>query len=376
MAQIRPWRYMLLVSVLSVIVAACGNPTGQTTEGEATDSEKVFAQYDDMDPSQRVDALVEAAEEEGAVVAYLRVDEVGPELETAFEAKYNVDLQILNPGTSAVVRQQVLEQSRAGRLEADLVETYMHELTLVYDTENIVAKMPEFLKEDLVADDMSSEYGLETYQTAFLAGSWNSSRITGDDVPTALEDFTGPLFGDRLVMVANYEMAYKTLFDYLTTEKRMTPEAFTALFRTIGDNTSVTDSSNPAAAFLASGQYLGGVNVSMTSIQKAGNVPVAYEPAAEPVSLVPFGIGLTKQAPHPAAAMLFAHWYITDGQSILQKEQYIDQSPEETDLRNATTTKLSYDDLDPRRLEQWRIAYDNMIRGEDDVLPEYVTASN
>ncbi len=375
MAHNRSLRSLVLATVLSLGVAACGSPVGETGTTAASDAEGVFTQFQDMDPNQRMDALVKAAKEEGTVVAYLRADVVGRELEQAFEAKYDIDLQQLNPGTNTVVRQQILEQSKAGRLEADIVEAYMHELALVYKQENVVAAMPEFLKEDLIADGMSTDVGLEVYQYTFLP-AWNTNIVTGGNVPTSLEGFTGPQFQDRLVMVSNYEMPYKALFDYLTKEKGMGTDEFANLFRAIGANTSVTDSGNPAAAFLASGQYLGGINMSLTSMKKAGNVPIAYQPVVAPVASIPLGIGLLRDAPHPAAAMLFAHWYITEGQSILQKEMYIEQSPEETDLRGAAMGRLSYDDLDPQRLEEWRVAYDNMIRGKEDVLPEYITASN
>jgi iron(III) transport system substrate-binding protein len=175
-------------------------------------------------------------------------------------------------------------------------------------------------------------------------------------------------------MPTNLEMAYKAEFDYLTSHG-MSISEFEEMFRDLAKNASVTDSSNPATAFVASGQQLGGVNISLTAVTKADpGAPVTWDPAVAPAALNPIGIGLTREAPHPAAALLFSHWYVNEAQEILEKEQYVEQSPQETDLRGAETVRLNIDDLDPQRLQEWRVAYENMVRGKENVLPEYVKA--
>jgi iron(III) transport system substrate-binding protein len=355
-------------------LAACGNPVGAGEGAETSESEKTFTRFDEMDADERMDALVAAAEEEGEVVAYLRADVVAPELEKAFEDTYDVDLQILNPGTSVAVRQQVVEQSRAGRLEADIIEAYMHELNLIFTEENIVAKTPQFLADAALDPEMVADHAVEVYSYAF-GPAWNTDEITGDEVPTSYEDLTGEVWKDNLVMVSEYEIAYKAVFDSLTADG-MSPEEFEEIFTSIGANTSVTDAGSPAVAFMAAGQYLGGPLIGITSVQKAGNVPVTFDPAVGPFASTPIGISLTRESPHPAAAMLFSHWYLTEGSSIIQKEMYIEQSPEETDLQGAEIARPDNEDLTLEQLEAWRQAHENMVRGREGVLPEYVMSES
>jgi iron(III) transport system substrate-binding protein len=372
MTHIRPVRGVLLATLLGV-TAACGSPVASQDAAGESDSEKVYARFDGMPSGDRMTELVTAAENEGEVVAYLRSDVMAPEIEKAFESEYDVDLKILNPGPPPVVRQQVLEQARAGELAADLIETYVYEHEIIYAKENIVAKIPEFLKEELSSPELATEHALEVYQYVFLS-AWNTNEIGGSDVPTSIEDFRKPVWRDNLVMPTNLEMAYKAEFDYLTSHGMSITE-FEELFRELAKNASVTDSSNPATAFIASGQHLGGVNIALTSVTKADpDAPVTFDPAVAPAAVNPVGLALTREAPHPAAALLFSHWYVNEAREILEKEQYVEQSPEETDLRGAVKARLNMDDLDPERLQEWRVAYDNLVRGREDVLPEYVKA--
>ena len=45
--------------------------------------------------------------------------------------------------------------------------------------------------------------------------------------------------------------------------------------------------------------------------------PVAYQPFVQPVIARPQGAALMKSAPHPAAALLFVDWMLTEGQQVL-----------------------------------------------------------
>ena len=359
----------------AILCAACGPPptTLRPDASEQSPAVAAFEQFDEMPANQRTQALIEAAKEEGQVVAYLRADTKAAELERAFEGKYGIDLKLVNPGTATVVRQQVLEQARAGRLEADIIESYPYELKLVYGESGITTRLPDYLKGTVSSPDLATDYSLETFQYPFLP-AWNTNQISATDAPRSWQDFTKPQFAGRLGMVKNWEIWYMTVFDYLTGHG-MSPTEFADLFRQLARNASTTESANPAGAFLASGQFRAVLNISLTSAQKIGpTAPIAWEPAITPVVLSPLGIGLTRTAPHPAAALLFAEWYVTEGQPIVEQEQFVEQSPNEHDLKDAVKVRPDVKDLTVDQFQQWRNAYENLITGKDDVLPEYVKA--
>ncbi|MEU6647341.1 ABC transporter substrate-binding protein [Saccharomonospora sp. NPDC046836] len=323
-----------------------------------------------MPANERLPALVRAAQAEGSLTVNLRADLVAPELERAFEDQYGIDLQIVNPGTARITRQQILQEARAGKVRSDVIESYVHEMDTIYAESHVITHLPRFLRESALDPSLTTEFSAETFQYPFLV-AWNTQRVAAAEAPRRFEDLLNPRWANRLVMVQNYEMWYKALFDRLTGDG-MSVEEFERVFRHIAADSNVTSSSNPASAFLASGQYTAGININLNSITRIDGAPIAFEPVVGAVPLLPNGIGLARDAHHPAAALLFAHWYLTDGVPILQEEQFIQQSPNETRLDGAPVVRPELDDLDSARLQEWREAYDALLRGGDEVLPAYV----
>jgi iron(III) transport system substrate-binding protein len=362
---------MSAASVLTLAVAGCGGSPSAQTQDAVTDATRVFESFDTMADGERMAELIKAAEAEGAVTASLRADKVGPEIKKAFEAKYHIQLTILNPGRVDIVRQQIFEQAAAGKPESDVVETYSHELNTLYSDGGIVAKIPAFLAATEPDPTLASDYAVETVSYPFLP-VWNKNAVSGENIPKSMEDFRNPFWKGKLVMVTNNENWYRTEFTQLTSQGMKVAE-FEDLFKGIASNSSVADSSNPAAAGIASGQYLAGPGVAMVSAQKQGaEAPLTYGPADGVVAAVPAGLGLIKDAPHPAAALLFAHWYLTEGSDIVAKELYVAQSPAESDLKGVKVVRPDNSGLTAERLGEWRKAYENLLSGSGAVLPEYV----
>ena len=369
MTHTRTTAALVGVSVFMLALTGCGpSPAVSASAGAEGSAYDAFAE---MPADDRTAAIVAAAEEEGQVVVYLRSDDVFGEIEAAFEAEYDVDLVLLNPGTTQVVQQQIFEQAAAGRIEADVVETYSHELNLMYAEEGVVAPIPEFLGEAAPDQDLVSEHAIETFQYPFLP-VWNVDAVTGADVPTSIRDFGDPFWAGRTVLVTNYHPWYLTVFQALTQNQGMSVTEFEELMTTIAANASTADSSNPASAGIASGQYYGGPNIALVAPQRLTGAPVAYEPTIEQVPLVPAGIGLMQEAPHPAAALLFSMWYLDEGATILAAEQYVEQNAAETDLLDVEKVRPDLTDLTSERLNEWRIAYDNLLKGTEPILPDYV----
>ena len=69
---------------------------------------------------------------------------------------------------------------------------------------------------------------------------------------------------------------------------------------------------------MAAGEVALGPNYSSRAdlLQEEG-APLAWKPVVEPLFPEPQGLGLVKGAEHPAAALLFVDWLLSDGQQIL-----------------------------------------------------------
>ncbi|WP_025778203.1 ABC transporter substrate-binding protein [Brevibacterium sp. VCM10] len=362
---------------LSLTVTACAPVGSGDGGGEKSDATAAYEDAQNMSDGERMDKIVEAAEKEGKVSVFLRSDVVFEDIEKAFEDKYDIDLTIHNPGLPTAVYQQIAESSEAGRQQADVVETFSYELELVYPEENLVAEMPKFITEASTDPSLAGKYSVGSFQYPFIP-MWNTKEITGGDVPKSLTDFADPVWKGKIVMAKGDFLWswYKTWFEYLTEEKGMSVDDFEKLMLGIAENASVTDSSNPAAQGIASGQYKGGPNLALTAGQKlGGNAPVAWEPAMEPVVTVPLSTSLIKDAPHPNAAMVFADWYASEGSDIIEKEQFVQQNPQEKDLEGADIKSTDLTKMDMDDIDEWRHAFENLTSGKKDILPESVRDS-
>jgi iron(III) transport system substrate-binding protein len=367
-------RVAAVLTLSMLALSACSAPAGVEAAGEPGGAESVYESFDGMPEGERMEALVEAAEGEGKVVAHLRSDDVATDIEKAFEEKYDIDLVILNPGTTQVVSQQVFEEARAGRMGADVVEVMSYEVEKTFAAEGVVAALPRFIGEAAAKPELVAEYGVETHSYPFPV-YWNTDAVTGGDIPTSLEDLDNPRWDGRLIMMTTNFHWYMTVFQTLVEDQGMPVGEFEALMKGIAQRAETTNSSNPAAQGMASGQYWATPSGAMVAFQRVQGAPVGFDPAVEPVQVVPAHMGLMKDAPHPAAAQLFMHWYLTEGLDVTVEEHFFDYHEKETDLKGVEVRRLQIDDLTAERIAEWRAAYDNLLSGRDPVVPEYVRGS-
>lgn len=359
-------------ALLGASLVACSPVTQGGGDEDAGDS--VYDQVQALPDDTRMDELVKAAEEEGEVTVYLRSDVVFDEIKAAFEDKYDIELTIENPGLPTAVFQQIAEGSAAGQQRADVVETFSYELELNYPEENLVAPLPDFLKAEAPDQELVSDYSAEVWSYPFIP-MWNTNTVTGGDVPTSVEDFTGDVWTDKTVMAkGDFLWAwYRGLFEQYTEEEGMSVDDFEAMMTTIAGNSDFADSSNPAAAGIASGEYNGGPNIALTAGQKLeGEPPISWEPTPDPAIAVPLGVSLISDAPHPNAGMLFTQWYLTEGADIVEEEQFMPQNENETDLEGVEIKRTDLSEMTPEEVEEWRVAYANLTSGKTPILPESV----
>jgi iron(III) transport system substrate-binding protein len=360
-------------AIMALLLTSCSTPPSVQAGADGGGAVRTYQEMDALDESTRMNELVAAAEEEGTVHALMRGHEVLPELEKAFEAKYDIDLVIENPGTVEVVYQRISEQARAGRMQTDVVEAYTHELNLTYPQEGLVAEMPGFLSSLALGEDLASTYAVESFSYPFMTW-WNTNKVTGENAPRQLSDLTNEVFRDRLVMVTNYHPWYWTVYQYQTEVGGMSPDEFAETMREIASNADSSSSSNPAAQGLASGQYFGTPSGALSAFQRVGgSAPLTAEPTEEAVPIVPVGVGLMSDAPNPAAALLFTQWYLTEGLDLMVEEQFVERHPAETDLEGAEVFRADISDMSVEEMSEWRVVYENLISGREPILPSEVS---
>ena len=106
-------------------------------------------------------------------------------------------------------------------------------------------------------------------------------------------------------------------------------------------------------------------------VQKAADkgAPVAYQPFVQPVIARPQGAAPLKSAPHPAAALLFQDWLLTEGQQVFV-DQGLTPSIEPADLKDPLEG-LEVIPVDVNKLldeqKEWSDRYDALLAEGDKV---------
>jgi iron(III) transport system substrate-binding protein len=117
---------------------------------------------------------------------------------------------------------------------------------------------------------------------------------------------------------------------------------------------------------LAAGQFDVAPSIYSHTVDNAAEkgAPVTWKingkPAVEPVVLRPNGAGLMKSAKHPAVAMLFLDYLLTDGQQAIAGANRIGAIPTAEDpLAGVKTVSVPEEEL-LNNAQKWSDAYKNV----------------
>ncbi|MFL5863004.1 MAG: ABC transporter substrate-binding protein [Solirubrobacteraceae bacterium] len=300
-----------MLALAAVLLAGCGGtptaPSGGGTGGGKGSA--ALAKYVNMPDDQ----LLAAAKNEGSVVIYASNSSI-QENAAAFQKQYGIKVQTYRADSEEVL-QRVLQEAGAGKLPADLVDTNGGELLAMtaksvladYDNKRITGQLrPGSVHPGWVA----------TRYDAFTV-AWNSNKIKSP--PASYQDLIDPRFKGQIELEPDDWDWYLGLHSYLTGQMHWTTQQADAFFTKLAANAKVVKGHTVQAQLLDSGQ----IGIAPDSYKHlidqdhfGKGAPVVWQPVVQPVLYRPNGIGLTRTAPHPAAATLYMKWSLTDGQKL------------------------------------------------------------
>jgi iron(III) transport system substrate-binding protein len=372
----RPSIACLVAGALVVSAAACGGSPTQTASGTSgqgtTAAEEVYAEFADLTGEERKDALIKAAQEEGKLVlASLAPQDAVIE---AFEKSYGIDVETTSPESSEALRARLLEQHRAGRVEADVIETYGIDLQLALAPEGLLSPYQSDVLAD-VPDENKHDVWTTTNSYAFYVGH-NTDKVPDGEAPASFEDLADPKWDGRVAMDGSMADWYYTLYTYFA-KQGMSDDEFSEMFKAIADGSRPTNDHSTTTALLASGEF--DVVAAQAQILLKRNVekgaPLSASPYVAPTVLLPNGAGLARQAEHPAAALLYMDYILTEGQQYLLESILVPANPAalpadaEDISAGQKLVSLPLDGLTSEEFNRWTEAYDNLLHGEEKVLP-------
>ncbi|TMH60966.1 MAG: extracellular solute-binding protein [Betaproteobacteria bacterium] len=264
--------------------------------------------------------VVPAAKKEGEVMLYTSLvpEDLTP-LGAAFEKKYGVKLKTWRANSEKVLQRAVTEM-RAGRSDADVVETNGPQMESLYREKGLQPLRSAHLK-DLMPQALRPHGHWVGTRINMFVQSYNTRLVKKEELPKSYSDLTNPRWKGRLGIEAEDEDWFAMVL------KEMGEEAGLRTFREIArvNGFSVRRGHTLLAGLVASGEIPLAITTYSHGAEKMKQrgAPVEWF-AITPAIGRANGIGIARSAPHPHAAALFVDFLLSpEGQAILQKGGYV-----------------------------------------------------
>jgi iron(III) transport system substrate-binding protein len=358
---------LIVLATAALMLAGCGtSPTTQAPSSGGNANAGPFAKYSSLTGSDRTQKLLADAKTEGAVSIYTSNTDID-DLVKGFEKAYPGIKVNAFRANSETVLQRVQQESQARRLAADVVDTDDFELDAL-NSQGVLAPYQSPIRDSLRKDALFPGWTATRFN-AFVVG-WNTKLVPAGQEPKSFEDLADPKWKGKLAMELSDFDWYMALHTYLTTKKGMSDAQADDLFKRLVANAKVVKGHTVMGELLSAGQFSVALSIYSHTVDKAAHkdgAPVAFRPILAPVILRPNGAGLMLQAKHPAAALLWMDWVLTDGQKEIAKAFRIPAQtnvPGFTDPIPAGTEVFDMpQDLLVKDSKHWSDAYDSLIRG-------------
>lgn len=348
----------MLLSVLTIgLVAGCGD---SGSDGEAAKVyDPVFSAIEDLHGKAREQKLLELAREDGNELALYTslIDKTERAVADGFENRYGIDVSVYR-SDSDVLAERVSREAKAGYRGTDVLETNGQELTELNNQGVFVAYTPDALPG--LVDDARRDGWTASRINKYVV-SWNTDLVPKGEEPRSWEDLADPRWRGKVGLANSHVDWYKTLREYWIREEHKPEAEADRLLEGIARNARVTSSNAVMTDLVAAGELAIGVNylhlVRDTIDQGA---PVAFEPPVAPLITRPNGVGLLKGAEHPAAAVLFEEWLLTDGQEVL-RENNLDPARRDLERSGAREYPVDVEDLS-ESFRDWKDRFEELLR--------------
>lgn len=275
------------------------------------------AQYEGPD---REKMLAAGAKKEGELMLYTSlVPEDLTTLGAAFESKYGVKLKTWRANSEKVL-QRALTEARAGRHDADVVETNGPQLESLYREKGLQPLRSPHLKDLMPQAVQAHRHWVGTRINMFVH-TYNTNLVKKEELPRTYQELTHPRWKGRLGIEAEDEDWFAMVIKALGEGEGL--RVFRDIVKVNG--LSVRKGHTLLAGLVASGE----IPLALTTYShgaekmKQKGAPVEWFAIAPAIGRAN-GIGVVAKPPHPHAAALFVDFLLSpEGQQILQKGGYV-----------------------------------------------------
>jgi iron(III) transport system substrate-binding protein len=310
----KPWNRIARATAGFLFAVLASQAFGQS----AADNAKI-AQLQGADRQQR---LVEGARKERELTFYTSapVDDVAVVTE-AYEKKYGVKVKVWRAGSEKVLQRAVTE-ARAGRFDADVIDTNGPEMESIH-REKLLQEVKSPHIADLIPQAILPHREWVSSRLNIFTAAYNTKLVKKEDLPKTYEDLLNPRWKGKLGIEAEDFDWFSGVIGELGEAKGL------KLFRDIvaTNGISVRKGHTLLTNLVVSGEVPLALTVYNYKAEQLKNkgAPIDWF-AFTPAIARPNGIGMLRRAPHPNAAVLFFDFMLSDAQELLRKRDFIPTS--------------------------------------------------
>ena len=275
-------------------------------------------------------ALIKAAQSEGRVTWYtgLIIDQLSRPMAEAFEKAYGIKVEIVRANSSETVL-RISNEAKAGRLFADVFDTTTGAPALKrlgYVERFIPQAASRYAKETLDPE------GYWTGINVYVQSAARNTELVPDNVaPKTWDDFLDPRWRGRMVWSSSLSPGGAIGF-IATVLKEYGEEKGMAYLQTLAAQkiTSIEAAGRAVTDQIVAGEYALGLQIFNNQPAAAARTgaPIANLPV-QPATASLNTISVTKGAPHPNAARLFAEFVTSkEGQQVIAARDYVPAAPD------------------------------------------------
>jgi len=272
--------------------------------------------------ADREKKILEGAKQEREVVVYtsLNLKDSVPIVEV-FEKKYGVKVQLWRSSSEKVL-QRATAEARAGRFTCDILETNGPEMEAMH-REQLLEEFfsPHFKDLPPAAFPKHRHYVADRFN--FFTIAYNTNLVKANEVPNTYEDLIHPRFAGRVGIEASDVDWFGAVVKAMGEEKGL--EFFRKL---AAAKPEIRSGHTLMAELVASGEIPLAATIYNHNAERlvVKGAPIKWK-ALKPTFGRPNAIGVTRRAPHPYAALLFADFMLSlEGQTILKERNRVPSS--------------------------------------------------
>ena len=342
----------LFITLFAIVAGLAAQPA-LAQDNAKLEQVRALAMYQGPDRHER---LVEAARREGELSVYHAYPALKSVMD-AFSKKYGIKVNSWRAGSEAIL-QRLTTEARAGRHEVDIVQNNAPENEAAH-REKLLQEVRSPYLADLIPQAVPAHHEWVGITLDVWIAAYNTDKVKKSDLPKSYADLQDPKWKGRLGVEADDYGWFGALLSELG--EAQGAKIFNNIVATNG--ISVRKGHSLLGTLVASGDVplaLTVYNWNPAQLKAKGGAPIEglFIP---PVIAQPSTIALLKRAPHPAAALLFYDFMLSEGQAMMANISYVVTSKKLPSPVAGVAIKY----IDPStaldQQEKWQKSYDDVI---------------